>query len=238
MSSGALTLAVTSSTGVIGAAVGTVETSAGHGIEPSIVGLAEIEVATERQHAEELVPRLIDLLDEIGCAMKDVERFVVDVGPGRFTGLRVGLTTIRALAFALDRPVLGCTSLEILAASVPFECMPSDGLVTSVIDARRSEVFQQSFVGDRASSAAVVGPPEELAVAAAGLVVGDGVDRYADTYSAFSHRVGQHPSAVAMLRLSADRTAVRGTEVTPRYLREPDAVPNVITRRDQASTAS
>ena len=79
------------------------------------------------------------VLSAAGWEIGDVEKFAVDVGPGRFTGLRVGLATVRALAFANDAPVVGVTSLEILAAE-------HGGSVVVVVDARRQEVFQQLVV--------------------------------------------------------------------------------------------
>ena len=74
--------------------------------------------------------------------MHDVDRFAVDVGPGRFTGLRVGLATVRAIALATSTPVTGVSSLEALAAA------QAPGTVAAIIDARRAEVFQQRRIDD------------------------------------------------------------------------------------------
>lgn len=217
-------LAVTSSTGVMSLAAGRLQ-SDGDPVEA-------LEVATERRHAEELGPQLVVLLERTGLSMSDLNWLAVDVGPGRFTGLRVGLATVRGLAFALGVPVVGVTSLEILAAGVA-----GPGPVTAVIDARRQEVFQQVFVDGRPTGPARVGPPETLAAEARGTVLGDGLDRYAEVYrSAAEDGSGvvdvadRNPRAADLLTLAARRVPCPGPEVGPVYLRDPDAKANIRTR--------
>lgn len=240
-----LTLAVTSSTGVIGLAVGRVASGrvADDRIsEYTVEHLSEIEVVTDRRHAEEISPRTSELLASAGVGLGDLDRLVVDFGPGRFTGLRVGLATVRALAFALNLPVVGVSSLEVLAAgAVSDTAVAGDGappaVVTAVIDARRGEVFQQTFRNGQPVAPAQVGEPDQLAATVEGgsVVVGDGVDRYLDQYrAAEANRLrlfeGRVPKASVMLELSQGRPGVPGTEIQPLYLREPDAKPNIKTR--------
>jgi len=221
-----LTLAVSSSTGVMSLAVGRV---GGHTVDH----LAADEIATERRHAEELSPRLAELLDRAGVALGDLDRLVIDVGPGRFTGLRVGLASVRALGFALQRPVIGLTSLAILGAGAEGA---SHDLVTAVIDARRNEVFQQCFDRGVPVAEAEVGDPGHLAHKARGIVVGDGADRYQDHYCSLpasngvTVATGHNPGAAVMLDMSRGVTGKPGTEVEPLYLREPDAKANIKTR--------
>lgn len=223
-------LAVTSSTGVMSLAVGPV----GPGRPTDVVS---VDVPTERRHAEKLGPRLRDLLVAAGIGFDDLERLVVDVGPGRFTGLRVGLATVRALAFALDRPVVGLTSLEVLAAGPRGERGEPADVVTAVVDARRQEVFQQVFAGGLPDGPARVGRAEELVAEARGRVVGDGADRYREIYTDADRAPaglvlveGRHPRAVDMLRLAAGREPAPGTSIEPVYLRDPDAKANIRTR--------
>jgi tRNA threonylcarbamoyladenosine biosynthesis protein TsaB len=95
-----------------------------------------------RAHAELLAPAIEEVCAVSGCAVKDIDALAVDVGPGLFTGLRVGVATAKALGQALGLGVLGVCSLDILAASAAGR--RSDvplGAVASVIDARRGEVF-------------------------------------------------------------------------------------------------
>lgn len=232
---GSAALAVTSSTGVMSVAIG-------RSTPDGPIDVASIDVPTERRHAEELGPRLRELLDRAGLGFADVELLVVDVGPGRFTGLRVGLATVRALAFALDRPVVGLTSLEILAAGATADGRTAS-TVTAVVDARRQEVFQQVFVDGASAGPALVGPPEELVADARGVVVGDGADRYREVYAGSSPSgaglllvEGRHPRALDMLRLAVDREPVPGTAIEPRYLRDPDAKANIRTRPQGVAT--
>lgn len=212
-----LTLAVTSSTSIVGVAVGRL------GASPAEV--TADEVVTDRRHAEELTPLLARTVAKAGAAFSDVERFVVDVGPGRFTGLRVGLATVRTLALATNTPVIGITSLEILAWAEPSRPL------VAVIDARRAEVFQQRFDhGMTATGPATVGRPDDLAAAAVGAtVVGDGADRYAELYGS-GLLVGRAPSAADMIGAAAGRPARPGREIAPCYLRDPDVQINVKTR--------
>ena len=212
------------------------------GATPTTV-LGTIDVETERRHAEEITPIVRDLLIETATGMRALDRLVVDVGPGRFTGLRVGLATIRAMAFGLDVPVVPLTSLEILAGADDLRSL--DGAagephptVTAVVDARREEVFQQTYVGAVAVGEPVVGRPEALAPLAAGIVVGDGADRYAAHYRAagLDALPARNPTAAAMLALSAGRPGRPGPTIEPLYLRGPDANPNVRTRPTSAAS--
>ncbi len=169
-------------------------------------------------------------LAEAGLNVRDVDRIAVDIGPGRFTGLRVGLTTARALALAVDKPVVGISSLELLAVDASDVAGP----VCAVIDARRNEVFQQHFCDGRSMGEALVGPADELArlVRDGDTVVGDGADRYAEIYAPHAHLPDRCPSAVTLARLAQLRPAVSGPEVEPLYLREADVQINIKTRHN------
>ncbi len=225
---GTLCLAVTSSTSVVGVAVG----PAGGAPADQV----EAHIATDRRHAEELTPLLRQVLSQAGVDLDRIGCFVVDVGPGRFTGLRVGLTTVRSLALVGQRPVVALTSLEILAGG------EAERPLLAVVDARRGEVFQQRFGPDGPDGPAVVGRPEDLAPlglavgegaparSGSGLVVvGDGADRYQDLYGP-GRRPGREPSAAVMIHLAPRHPALPGPEVAPVYLREPDVHINVKTR--------
>ncbi len=220
MTTNPLGLAVTTSTGVTGVGVGRL------GGDDQV---ASRLTDTDRRHAEELTPLVLEVLDERGLAVSDLDVLIVDIGPGRFTGLRVGLATIRALAFAADLPVVGLTSLEILAAGAP-----DAEQVTAVVDARRGEVFQQVFTKTVPDTEPTVGPAVDLVNAASGVVVGDGVDLYHDVYQAAEGGLrivtGNNPDPVVMLAMAAEREAKEGSTIAPLYLRDPDVNPNVKTR--------
>lgn len=221
-----LILGITSSTARVGVALG----AATDGV---VEMLAEATSSTDRRHAEEVTPLLVEVLETAGIDIASVDRLAVDVGPGRFTGLRVGLATIRSLALALDLAVVGVSSLELLAvaqlAATPSS--PRSRLVVAVIDARRNEVFQQVFDDDGALGLPTVGPPADLAILVPvdAVVVGDGADRYAEHYGA-GVVSGREPSPSWLVRLAAVRPSAPAAAVAPCYLRDPDVQINIRTR--------
>jgi tRNA threonylcarbamoyladenosine biosynthesis protein TsaB len=155
-----------------------------------------------RAHAELLAPAIEEVCMVSGCTVGAIDRIAVDIGPGLFTGLRVGVATAKALAQALGVAVLGVSSLDILAAAAAARFDPGQARpVVSVVDARRGEVFAAAYRFDQAPPTGDGPPvdpesvrsdrleplaPEELVawveelVARAGPVtlVGDGVVRY------------------------------------------------------------
>ena len=104
-----------------------------------------------RAHAELLAPAIEEVCVVSGCTIGDIDRIAVDVGPGLFTGLRVGVATAKALAQALGAAVLGVTSLDILAAATAARFDPGEARpVVAVVDARRGEVFAAAYRFDQA----------------------------------------------------------------------------------------
>jgi tRNA threonylcarbamoyladenosine biosynthesis protein TsaB len=95
-----------------------------------------------KQSAERLLPMIAELLAEAGWQRRDLERLGVSVGPGSFTGLRVGIACAQGLALGLGIPLLGVTSLRAMARAVP-EAIP--GVRCPCLDARRNEVFSGGY---------------------------------------------------------------------------------------------
>ncbi len=115
--------------------------------------LAEIRVGRGRRHAETIAPGVETVCRLAGIALRDVDAVVVDVGPGLFTGLRVGIATAKGIAFGLGLPMVPVTSLDVLAAAVAAG-RPATGsgrTVVAVVDARRGEVFWARYRIDRDS---------------------------------------------------------------------------------------
>jgi len=201
----------------------------------------ELVVDDERHHTEALTPGIERLLLEAGLAARDLERIVVDRGPGLFTGLRVGVATAIGLALGAGAQLVTVTSLELLAAGA-FSAGVRGTLVCAV-DARRGELFVQSFElteSVRVLSDAAVTVPSALVATwgASGAAVtfsGDGALRYeaalgeVRSASRFDQRV---PPPIEALRLGATREPE--TDVAPLYLREADAVANFSTRERPA----
>jgi tRNA threonylcarbamoyladenosine biosynthesis protein TsaB len=107
--------------------------------------LAELELSPQQRSAQSLVPGIRSLLGQVGWQPADVDLVAVSSGPGSFTGLRVGVTTAKALAYAVGADILGVDTLQTIAVGAP-----SDVRVLSVaIDAHRGEVVTQSFARDR-----------------------------------------------------------------------------------------
>jgi tRNA threonylcarbamoyladenosine biosynthesis protein TsaB len=159
------------------------------------------------------------LLSEAGLAQTDLDRIAVGTGPGSYTGLRMGLVTARALAFALGAPVAGVATLDTLAAGSP-------GAVP-LIDAKRGEVFT------RAGDEYVVLAPEDLNVEAGTRYVGDGAVRYRTAIGAAGGEVppdgddAHIPWARTLAALATDFG--HAEHVLPLYLRVPDAERNLET---------
>ena len=179
-----------------------------------------VELTAERpmKHAEQLAPLIERALRETGLVRQDLTAVAVGVGPGPFTGLRVGLVTARTLGFALEVPVYGVCSLDVLAVeAVATRAVDRDFVV--VTDARRKEVYLAAYDAEGVRlDGPVVGKPADLADD--GPAVGPGVGLYPE---AFPPQVGPTaPSAGWLARTVAEELAeLRDPE--PLYLRRPDA---------------
>ncbi|MCP3857086.1 MAG: tRNA (adenosine(37)-N6)-threonylcarbamoyltransferase complex dimerization subunit type 1 TsaB [Actinomycetia bacterium] len=225
-----LTLAIESSTAQVGCAVG------GHeGV------LASAHSARGRHHAESLAPMIEFVCDQARVELSELSCVAVDVGPGLFTGLRVGVATATAMASVLRVPMIGISSLDLLAFPVRF----TDRLIVVAIDARRGELFHASYRqvsgGVQRLSEARVCTPEGLAAELVAtndevLLVGDGARRYEELFSEVQkvERESSHPMATALAQLAHAQALseefVKPSEIQPIYLRRPDAEINWTTR--------
>jgi tRNA threonylcarbamoyladenosine biosynthesis protein TsaB len=180
------------------------------------------------RHAERLLPLLEQALERSGVGWQDVERLCVGVGPGGFTGLRLGIATARGLAQGRELELAGVSSLEALARGADH-----DGPVLALIDARRGEVYAAAYVGDRRVLAPQAVDPVALAARTAPgvLAVGDGAVRFraeleragvaVPADGSVAHRV----SALMVCRLGRAMGPADRDALLPDYRREPDAVP-------------
>lgn len=191
-----------------------------------------------RGHAEALVPMVEAVRIESGLAYADLDRLAVTVGPGTFTGLRVGLATARGLALASGRPLVGVTTLEAIAAGVPAR-ERRDRAVLAVLDARRGEVYAQAFSPDLTPLA----PPRLMTVAAAAgltpaplVLVGTGAELVGDRIRGEGREARRAdaadlPDAAVIAALAARAPApAPGAMPAPLYLRAPDARPPAAAR--------
>jgi tRNA threonylcarbamoyladenosine biosynthesis protein TsaB len=140
--------------------------------------LGEITLNIAITHSERLLAAVDRLLADCGLAPADLDGLAVSVGPGSFTGLRVGLATVKGLAMALDLPIAPVPTLDALAARLPF----ADAPVCPILDARKNEVYLSLYRwrGDRmCREREYVALPPELAVAeltAPVILLGDGIE--------------------------------------------------------------
>lgn len=98
----------------------------------------------DRRHSILLVPTIGKLLKKTGTRLKDVDCFVISIGPGSFTGLRIGVTVIKALAYTLGKPVVTVPTLDIIARNaIGFK-----GIICPVLDARKDKVYASLYRSD------------------------------------------------------------------------------------------
>jgi tRNA threonylcarbamoyladenosine biosynthesis protein TsaB len=169
------------------------------------------------KHGEQLAPLIETALTAAGLVRQDLTAIGVGVGPGPFTGLRVGLVTARTLAYVLELPVYGVCSLDVLAVEA-VDTGAVTGRFAVATDARRKEVYLAAYDADgRRLEGPVVDRPLELATAEP--VVGEGAVLYPD---AFPAGVGPtRPSAGWLARVVAGERAEL-LDPEPLYLRRPD----------------
>lgn len=177
-----------------------------------------------RGHAERLFPVIKETLRKSEHTFDDLDRLAVCIGPGSFTGIRVGVAAMRGLALALDIPLIGINVFDCMAATAK-----TAGPVLIVLDARRDEVYAQLFAADGTA----IGPPSlmpgqqalELAQKHNATLVGPASSKLASEDAA-QVPTQDAPAAVDIATLAALAAHRDPSEKpTPLYLRAPDAKP-------------
>lgn len=204
---------------------------------------AALHIASDRRHVEALIPAIQLLLGNLGVTVHDLSAIAVDVGPGLFTGMRVGITTARTLANLAEIPVVGIDSLSVVAhgamAASPVDVDDAD-IVVPILDARRSQVYWSMHRNNFSSTNSLeevrrprVGDVAELLEdvmdrGQRALIVGTGANRYAEELASCPEtvRMGDHsgltafsfdphvPHASVLLRLAA-RKVETGAAIDP-----------------------
>lgn len=189
-------------------------------VHPDRVELVAEQVAVDgRAHGELLAPAIAGVL--AGTRVAELTAIVVGLGPGPFTGLRVGLMTAATIGQASGRPTYGVCSLDAIGRD-------SQGDVLVATDARRKEIYWARYAdGARISEPAVGRPAEVLAMLAhtPTACLGDGALLYQDVLGQPA-QPPRYPALRALAELAADRvrTGAPSEQLTPLYLRRPDAV--------------
>lgn len=193
--------------------------------------LAQESLLMKRGHAEALMPMIARVMHSASLAFTALDRIAVTVGPGSFTGLRVGISAARGLALAAKRPAVGLTTLSAYAAAIVGQSRPAP--VISAIDARHDHVYFQIVAGDGsqlvrpqiasiadAITASRFGAPHLVGNAAN--ILAERWPKDAPQPVAVDARAAPDISWVAWLGAAADPDT---TPARPFYLRAPDAKP-------------
>jgi tRNA threonylcarbamoyladenosine biosynthesis protein TsaB len=200
--------------------------------------VSERFVKTPRTHSERLLSAIDDVLEMSGVTLAELDGFAVSLGPGSFTGLRIGLSTVKGLAMATEKPLAGIPTLDVLAQNVPF----TSRLVCPMLDARKSQIFAALFRWQEDGGLAkltenMAVKPEDLLgrISEEVVVLGSGVRTYqevileklgARTFIAPPHL--QHPRAAVVGCLGLDLMKRKGfhgdpLHVVPVYVRPSEA---------------
>jgi len=202
--------------------------------------IASVQQGTEVTYSERLIAGINHVIDGAGWKVQDVDLIAVACGPGSFTGLRIGMGTAKGLAMAIQKPMVGVSSLEVLALGVSLY----PGIVIPVIDARRDEVYSSAyrFVDGEMREVLLsehVSPPAVLCERIKALnenivMVGDGIRRYGDLFREhLKNRLVEaddalhFPHAAYAAKLGLKRFRENGADdeaqLIPNYIRESDA---------------
>jgi tRNA threonylcarbamoyl adenosine modification protein YeaZ len=179
--------------------------------------IAELTSSATMRHGEQLAPLVADALAQVSIGPRDLTAIAVGVGPGPFTGLRVGLVTARTMAHVLEIPVYGVCSLDVLAVEAVDTGTVSGEFVVAT-DARRREVYIATYDDGLRVAGPDVQRPAEVTTDAP--VVGEGAELYPDAFP--DGRTPRRPSAGWLTRCVVDELAELH-DPEPLYLRRPDA---------------
>ena len=198
--------------------------------------LAELTLDHGHTHSTHLMPMIDDILAYCGVSMQALDGFAVTVGPGSFTGLRIGVSTVKGLAFSASKPVAGVSVLEALAYQFPFAAYP----ICPMIDARKGEVYAGGYAFADAELSqlwpAAALPPESAIenMPVPSLFVGSGARLYKELISEITGGRGlfapagqdyTRAAAVGMLghRMISRQQDIAPAELNPCYIRPSDA---------------
>ena len=196
----------------------------------------ELERVSGQTHSVHLMPMIRDALAQAELDLGEIDGFAVTVGPGSFTGLRIGISTVKGLAFAARKPCVGISTLEALA----YPCLPRPDPICTFMDARKGEVYAAFFRGSgdrlqRIGEEQVAAPDEILrTISSPHLFVGDAVEIYRDRIRAVVGNCAVlapqefcFPKASTVARLARGPLELAGSKgpgrLVPHYIRRSDA---------------
>jgi len=210
--------------------------------------LATLSLSSGKTHSRRLLVSIDYIMKETGVDWSHIEAIAVSLGPGSFTGLRIGMATAKGLAFAADKPMIGISTLDGLAS----KCAPAPW-ICSVLDARKKEVYAAFYRTDSVGLTAPAGvpvviSPEKLAESLSDSVVmvGDGVTTYGHLWRSLLHdkvlfaAAHLHEPTASSLGLIGKEKFETGdildaAEAVPLYIRASDAELNLIRKKQDNS---
>ena len=189
----------------------------------------------QRGHAEVLLPMLVSAMREAGCAFADLDLIAVTVGPGAYTGLRVGLAAARGIALASSLPCFGVSTLEAIAEAIDWPTL-ADRPALVALDDKRNNVYAQLFAAGRALAPPGIETPKRLGARLSGgrlAVAGDAAAVVTEALRAAGCDVeplagADHPTASRVATIAGRRWASgerMGASPAPVYLRPPATGP-------------
>jgi tRNA threonylcarbamoyl adenosine modification protein YeaZ len=185
-----------------------------------LFGVAESRTVDPRAHGEKLAPEIAAVLAEAGYRPRDLGAIVAGLGPGPFTGLRVGLATAASMGQALGIPTYGVCSLDGLGRAA------GPGRVLIATDARRREVYFATYADGERVSGPDVAKPADVVLDGVDRAAGEGALKYGDVFGVPVEEHLLYPPGAALVALAAAKIRGEATSepLVPLYLRRPDAV--------------
>lgn len=198
--------------------------------------LGECMINNKKTHSEKLMPMIDTLLKDNGVDITEIDLFAVANGPGSFTGLRIGVSTVKGLAHAVNKPIVGISTLEGLA----YNLFETDGIICPIMDARRSQVYNAVYKWENGEFKELIAPraisldecldglKDEIKV----YFLGDGVPVYEEEIKknmveraifAKANNLNQRASSLAVLAEKRADKAEDYNSFMPFYLRKPQA---------------
>lgn len=207
--------------------------------------ICEMTEHTALTHSQTLMPMIDHLLSRAGWKISDIDRFVCAAGPGSFTGLRIGIGTVKGLAMGVDAPCVGVSTLKALA----YNMVGTEKLIVPIMDARRGEVYCGIYrtVGDRLEAVKPdrAMPLAELLAELDGdaVFLGDGVPVHKEKikeilgekahFAPLSHQL---PRASSLLVAAQDEPEISYHSLAPTYLRKSQAERELEEKQSQERT--
>ncbi len=197
---------------------------------------AELTTVNNQTHSKHLMSMIDTVCDMSGLKVADMDGFAVTIGPGSFTGLRIGISAVKGLAWSLNKPVVGISSLDALA----WQCIPAAYPICTLLDARKQEVYYCRYhfrdgelKKDRSEQ--VIAPAEAINdIREPCLFIGNGANLYKEEIleklGELAHFAGWNQDIIrasSVARLSLERFIHHQTDdaalLGPHYIRKSDA---------------